>query len=244
VGADDHGAVRVPARRLGDHVHARAELFEDLGLDPGDRARIGQVDADIEGGPHAGDMDALGAERQVVGDSRAAGLALVEQDDPRSPRLLGVRRLRHVRARPALNQRDVPGDEPGEVLCLAGAGRCVRFRTGRQHEIDRLDRTDRLTVAGERHEVPVERGSRSGDERLRFRFELFQLRRGALAEGLDVGELVEADHVPRIRGLLDDVVHRRLVPRGPGRPVPSVLVRDLLESQLVLADSFDGHRLP
>ena len=130
-------------RRLGDQVlggHVQLdqrfgdEVDDDLAL----REQRGELVTDLERG--ADDRKWVGervAERRGQG-FRAPLLAFVEDDDADRTGHEGVVRLDREVAGTALDQRDVAGDEVGEVLWLAAAVRGARLLTRRQHEVDRL----------------------------------------------------------------------------------------------------------
>ena len=179
------------------------------------------------------------------GDAAVGCVALVEEDDRGRACGLGIRDLESEAAPAPLDQRDPAGDEAREVVDPAWIGRERRpdrgFREGtvaparvraRRSQVD-VDRGHgwRFTVPRALPVTPpdacVARPWRVLLDRLRDReVELVGRDRPA-------GRLERVDHV----------VDARVVSRSPGGARAAVLVRDLLERGLMLADALERHAL-
>ena len=116
-----------PPAGLGQHVVRGRDPAEGVGLQPHDQPGRGrQLLADVLG--HAGDRD-VQRERAAQRAVQGAGDVVVD-DHAGCAGVVGVGGLEREGARPAADQRDVPGREPGEVRGVAardhrqGAHRC------------------------------------------------------------------------------------------------------------------------
>ena len=109
-------SIRVSVFEMDDNVLAR-------------RQQGGEVGADLERGADDRQVVREGVAERGSQGLRAALLALVEDDHANGLGIENVRGLHREVTRPALDERNISGDEVGEVLDLASAvGRARRQR--------------------------------------------------------------------------------------------------------------------
>ncbi len=228
---DDVVVVRAGALR--DDVDLRSGLDEDA--HGRSRAGLRERRPVRKARPHDRNRDGGTVRQQRPHDQRLAcrRVPLVEDHDRGGAGGLSVGCLDPERTRAALDQRDVPGREAGEVARLAAARH--RIPRWREHEIDRGHRGRDIAFATS--------GERTGRVRPRGRSSLPQQGTGELE-----GELVERDLVARVLEQALHVLDALRVPvrsRGPaaGREGIVVGVRDGLQRLLVGTDAVDRHAL-